>query len=471
MTGSPAALGLFLFFLLLQGLTAEERLTFHAAAKPLDPGARTEDWPRFLGPRDDATSLETGILPLWPDSGPALVWEVTKGEGYAGPSIRGDKLIMFHRLDGDEVVECRNADNGRMLWAHRYEADYDDSFGFSNGPRANPVIDGDLVITAGVTGRVHALNLSDGTLQWQLNLRERYQLPKNFFGYGASPLVWKDLVFLNTGGAEPDESPGICVAAFDRETGKEAWTARDTWGASYASPVMAEIHGRDILLVFAGGQSRPPHGGLLALDPENGKVLSRFPWRADKYESVNASTPLPVGGNRIFISECYEKGGVLLAFDEEFQPTVLWEERGFGMHWMTPLLDDGVLFGFAGRNEPDLEFKAIDLESGEILWRDEMRWSEKAGNRQLVRGLFRAWLTGVGDRYLAWGEHGALASLELSGDGVKTTQRHQLFLADHSWTPPALSRGLLYITQNNRDRTQGASPRILCYDLRAGGEE
>ncbi|MEM9479415.1 MAG: PQQ-binding-like beta-propeller repeat protein [Verrucomicrobiota bacterium] len=473
MRNSAASLGV--IFALVGSFTIhaeENRLTFHAEPKSLPPHAHTEDWPRFLGPRDDATSAETGILDSWPDNGPAKVWEVTKGEGYAGPSIAGDRLVMFHREGGEEVVECREPETGKLLWAHCYGADYDDSYGFSNGPRANPVIDDEFVFTAGVTGVVKAFEIADGKERWSLNLRERYRLPQNFFGYGASPLVWEDLVLLNTGGEGDDEgSPGVCVAAFNRETGEEVWTATDKWGASYASPIIMTIHGREILFVFAGGQSRPPHGGLLALDPKTGEVLSRFPWRADKYESVNASTPLDVGNNRLFISECYEKGGVLLEFDENIQPSVVWEERWFGMHWTSPILNDGVLYGFAGRNEPDVQFKAADAITGEILWEDEMRWTEKSGDRDLVRGLFRAWLLKVGDRHLAWGEHGALALLELSREGPRITQRHQLFLADHSWTPLTLSRGLLYVTQNNRDRASGADPRIICYDLRATSDD
>ena len=41
-------------------------LTFHAAPKPLAKGASTENWPRFLGPHDDATTGETNLLAAFP---------------------------------------------------------------------------------------------------------------------------------------------------------------------------------------------------------------------------------------------------------------------------------------------------------------------------------------------------------------------------------------------------------------------
>ena len=50
--------------------------------------------------------------------------------------------------------------------------------------------------------------------------------------------------------------------ALDKQTGETAWGSGDAWGPSYATPVIATIHGRDKALVFAGGESRPPTGGL-----------------------------------------------------------------------------------------------------------------------------------------------------------------------------------------------------------------
>ena len=50
----------------------------------------------------------------------------------------------------------------------------------------------------------------------------------------------------------------------------------DEWGASYSSPLVAKIRGKEVLLVLAGGESRPANGGLLVLDPSNGKLFHRY---------------------------------------------------------------------------------------------------------------------------------------------------------------------------------------------------
>ena len=141
---------------------------------------------------------------------------------------------------------------------------------------------------------LHCLDLENGKVIWKRDLKEDYQIPQYFFGYGPNPMIWDDLLILNVGGKEKKDS-GTCVAALDRKTGKTRWTYDDAWGASYASPVITKMHGREVALILAAGESRPAHGGLLLLDPKSGELLSRFPWRADIYESVLASLPCRLG--------------------------------------------------------------------------------------------------------------------------------------------------------------------------------
>ena len=44
--------------------------------------------------------------------------------------------------------------------------------------------------------------------------------------------------------------------------------------------------------------------------------------------------------------------------------------------------------------------------------------------------------------------------------------RASLFSTQCTWSPPALSRGLLFVPQNDRDLRAKTPARLLCYDLR-----
>ncbi|NIP94422.1 MAG: PQQ-binding-like beta-propeller repeat protein [Akkermansiaceae bacterium] len=455
----------------LAALGQDPALTFHAAPRPLPEGAVTEDWPRFLGAHDNGTSKETRLLKKWPEGGPRKVWELLTGEGYSSPVFAEGKLVYFHRLDdpegthrdaGRETIDCLEPESGKRLWRVDYPIRYRDRYGFSPGPRSSPVLYKGKVYVVGVTAIFHCLDLETGKVIWKRDLKKEYNIPTYFFGYGPSPALWNDRIIVNVGGKAAREGEGVCVAALDAATGKTLWEVKDAWGASYASPVITRLRGKDCAIVAAAGESRPPHGGLLTIDPATGRVYDRFPWRADIYESVLASTPLVMSEKRVYLGDCYAKGGVVLEFDENLESKVLWKARWFGMHWATPLLLDGHLYGFAGRNIPDTQFKCANAETGEILWENEMRWRE--GRR--ITGLFRATLLHADNRIFCLGEDGVLAELRLTPKGPEFVQRVRLFAARSSWALPSLHRGLLYVSQNEHDLLTNAPPRLVCYDFR-----
>src|SRR5262245_23584789 len=93
-----------------------------------------EDWAEFLGPRGNGISGETGLLEKWPEAGPDVVWKKRIGEGYSAPSVRGSRLVVFHRPGGgqfpgaEEVVDCVEADTGKPLWHYAYPTQYVDPY-------------------------------------------------------------------------------------------------------------------------------------------------------------------------------------------------------------------------------------------------------------------------------------------------------------------------------------------------------
>lgn len=445
-------------------------LTFHAPPKRLAPEAVTEPWPRFLGPHDNGVSRETPILTNWPESGPPKVWEARKGSGYTSPSIARGVLVLFHRIGDSEQIDGLHPETGRRFWSHRYPVEYRDRYGYNDGPRASPVIDGARVYLLGVAAALHCLDLATGRVLWKRDLRADFRVPQNFFGAGPSPLVYKDLLILNLGGRDPD-GESLCVAALDKHTGAFVWGVPGPWGASYASPVTVALRGKDRILVLAGGESRPPDGGLLCIDPSDGAVDFRFPWRSGKYESVNASTPVAIDSSRVFISECYSRGGVLLEIGEDLQPRPVWTARDFGMHWSTPLFVDGHLYGYQGRNEPDAFLACLDATTGEERWREALEWDVKVkdprGRERTFRwGMFRGSLLRVDNRFVALGELGTLALLDLNPEGAAVRRRADLFHARETWSLPPLHRGLLYVSQHSPDLLDDTPPRLICYDLR-----
>ncbi|MGB4741571.1 MAG: hypothetical protein WBH50_25510, partial [Fuerstiella sp.] len=111
-----------------------------------------EDWPWFLGPRHDGTSTETDLQLNWPATGPKVLWKQSVGTGYSAPSVLGEKVVLHHRVEENEVVTCRSASTGEKLWEHKYESSFSDPYGYNNGPRCSPVLEGDRCYTLGADG-------------------------------------------------------------------------------------------------------------------------------------------------------------------------------------------------------------------------------------------------------------------------------------------------------------------------------
>lgn len=448
---------------------AWEGLTFHAPPQARAEGAKSEDWPRFQGLTDTCISGETGILQEFPESGPAVVWECVKGSGYASPAIVDGRLVLFHRLKDRETLDCLDAETGKRFWSHSWPAPYSDDFGYSDGPRSGPVISGGKVYAFGVTSWLKCVDLATGKLVWEVDCGEKYAVPKYFFGSGSSTLVHGDMVLVNVGGGGEQ-----CVVAFDKNTGAEKWIVKHPWGQSYASPIAAEWHGADRVLFFTGGKSEPSTGGLVVVDPVSGKLESTFPWRARRYPSVNASSPVLCGENQVFISHAYvdrdhdQNGGVMLRTDADGKLSKVWNEPNFGCHWMTPVYHDGHLYAFSGEKDRSCELVCHEAATGRRLWHEKMGWDQPGTNGQTIpMGLYRGSLLKVGGRFLCLGEWGTLCWLDLSPAGARRGATAQLFTAQQSWTLPALSHGLLYVLQNEDDRLTGKSSRLICYDLRA----
>jgi outer membrane protein assembly factor BamB len=438
---------------ILQGLVAGALGTRALSAQsrplskpaPLAKDAVTHDWTAFLGPAHNATSTETKLSRRLP---PPLIWEFTRGSGYASPAIAGTRLVYLHRLGEEEVVECLHAETGESQWRFRYPTTYEDRYGYNDGPRASPVIDAPRVYSMGAQGLLHCLDLATGAVIWKRDM-DAYRVPQDFFGTASTPLIEGKLLIVNVGAPG-----GPCVVGFDKTNGHEVWRAGTEWGPSYASPVPAVVHGKRRVFVFAGGESSPPAGGLLSIDPANGRVDFVFPWRSRAHESVNASCPV-VFGNKVFVSASYRTGGALVAIGPDFSHRTLWTTQEFGLHFNTPVYKDGYLYGFDGRNEPDASLACVDAATGRVVW------------RETPEGIYRGSLLAVDGQFLCLGEHGDLLWLDLKPIGYREVSRARLFAARESWGLPVLSRGLLYVAQNTQDVRTRARPRLLCYDLRA----
>ena len=73
------------------------------------------------------------------------------------PVISQGKLFLFDRHGDKARLTCMKAETGEVLWKFEYPTDYEDQFGYNNGPRCCPVVDGDRVYIYGAEGMLHCV--------------------------------------------------------------------------------------------------------------------------------------------------------------------------------------------------------------------------------------------------------------------------------------------------------------------------
>jgi hypothetical protein len=144
----------------------------------------------------------------------------------------------------------------------------------------------------------------------------------------------------------------------------------------------------------------------------------------------------------------------MIEIKPDFSATTAWTAERFGCYFMTPLAEQGHLFGFDGQQPQLAELVCYEAATGKEKWRDDL-------GGQFQRGTLLA----IDGAVLCLGENGTLAWLDLSPKGVKVRTAVSLFHAPETWTLPAVSRGLLYVCQDSPG-DGGTKPRLICYDLR-----
>lgn len=405
-----------------------QRLILSLSVCLLGAGAvHAQDWPQFLGPTRNGVYAGTNLAASWPKEGPPIVWQKKVGAGFSGPAVASGKLILFHRVGGQETVECLNAETGAPLWKFEYPTAYRDDFGFDEGPRATPALADGKVYTFGAEGALHCLDLATGKKIWSVKANEQFGSAKGFFGMACSPLLEGNNVLLNIGG-----TGGAGLVAFDKNTGKLAWKATDD-EASYSSPVAVAFPGGRRALFFA-------RSGLVVVEPRTGRVLAQFPWRARAHASVNAATPLVVG-DMIFLSASYDTGAIALTLQDD-KPRKVWSsDDALSNHYATSVPRSGYLYGFHGRQEYGPSLRCIELKSGAVKWSQD----------RFPAGT----VTLAGDALLLLLEDGRLILASASSEQFKPSAEVQI-LPQGVRAYPALANGFLYARSKDK---------LVCVDL------
>ena len=371
-------------------------------------------WPQWLGPHRNGISPETGLFGKAPSFRES--WRVHAGPGLSGLSVVGDRLYTMYVHSGEEYAVCRDARNGKEMWRTRTTGSDPSRWRGGGSPRATPTVDGQMVYVFSPQGKLHALDSQFGTQRWSRDIVLEFDSLRSGWGFGASPLVDRNLVLIEAGGEN-----GRSLMAFDKISGETAWTTgSDERG--YSSPIIATI-GRTRQAVFFTAY------GLIAVAPQNGQVLWKYHWMTS--QSPNAATPVFIPPNRFFISSSGMGGSVVevATTDKGYEVAEVWRNNNMQSHAATSIYYQGHLYGFDGST-----LKCLDAETGEEKWK--------------TRGYGMGTLIVADGHLVILSERCHLGIAEATPAGFVEKANTLVFRHSRCETVPSLAEGRIYLRDN-----------------------
>lgn len=250
------------------------RLVVSVLATPLicfvfGQATSAENWPQMRGPHGTGTTAAHD-LPAEFGKDKNLLWRVEMpGHSAATPAVWGEHIFTV-TPDGEDVYLVTLELDGKERWRRKVGTG-NHKLGFNgknNFATPSPATDGEHVWLLVGTGELHCFDFA-GEPVWTVNLNDTLGKYETLFGFGFTPLLWKDSLFV------PYLHQGTSyVAALDKLTGAVKWKTERTTDAqdeskdAYSSPCIFAYPDRAEVVICGADLAN-------AYDAETGKEVWR----------------------------------------------------------------------------------------------------------------------------------------------------------------------------------------------------
>jgi outer membrane protein assembly factor BamB len=343
-------------------------------------------WPLWRGPEGLGISVDQPHSTHWSKTENVL-WRVALPEpGNSTPVVWGNRVFVTQALkqQNRRTLMCFDRASGKLLWQSGVTYSEPETTHPTNPyASASPATDGTIVVVWFGSAGMFAYDM-EGREVWRRDLGKQ----RHTWGYGSSPILHGDHVFLNFG-------PGdrAFLIALDKKTGKTAWqvdapsgqgnqfanwSANDMYG-SWTTPIVIRSGDREGLVISW------PHR-VSAFAPGSGRLL----WTCEGL------------GDLVYPSPIYSDG-IIVAMGGFGGPSLAVRAGGSGdvtsTHrlWQLPksrqMIGSGVISDgriYVVDNSGIAE--CLELETGKVIWTSRLKasgensgvWSSLVLNRDRI---------------------------------------------------------------------------------------
>ena len=222
-----------------------------------------------------------------------------------------------------------------------------------------PVTDGTRVICHfGALGTA-CINIATGTVEWKRELKV-----EELTGGGASPVLWRDYLYLACDGADQQY-----ITALDKLTGQTKWQVNrptisvvdDSQRRSFSTPVIVDAGGRYQLISMAAQW-------LISYNPEDGSEW----WRA-KVGTGYSLVPTPVfDGDRVIVCTGFSTPEMVAVktsgTGDVTDSAILWRYTRQVPEISSPLVVDGEVYFISTKGI----LTCVDADTGTLVWQHRL---------------------------------------------------------------------------------------------------
>jgi outer membrane protein assembly factor BamB len=330
--------------------------------------ARADNWPEWRGPAGTGVATEQH-LPLHWSTNQNIRWRVPLPErGNSTPIVWDQRIFLTQAVNDRRTLMCFDRANGHVLWQEgRAYTQAETTHETNPHGASSPVTDGERVIAWFGSAGLYCYDLRGKEL-WHRDLGRQHHI----WGWGASPILYRDLCFLNFGPGER-----TFLIAVNKKTGQTVWQVHEpggdsgeskpgqdkpAWVGSWSTPIMVKTAKREELVL-----SWPKR--VVSFDPKTGQEL----WTCAGLNPLVYTSPLYDPGTQNIVamggfmgmSMAVQAGGT----GDVTETHRRWHHLKTKQRIGSGVIHDGYVYIL---NDPGIA-ECFELETGNRVWEERLK--------------------------------------------------------------------------------------------------
>lgn len=392
------------------------------AAAPL----AADDWPQWRGPLMNGLSRETNLPVKWTKTD-GIAWTLPMPSWTGStPIVSGERIYLNVAEGASTFLWNVNRADGTVRWK-RPLAGGNKQIRKQNMSTPSPVTDGTNVWIMTGTGVLKSFD-ANGAERWTRDLQKDYGPFGQLYGYGSSPLLFEDSLYVQVlHGSHTDEPSYLLRIA--KADGKTIWRVERRTDAqqespdAYTTPALLRDGARAEIIV-SGADVVTGH------DPANGSEL----WRAEGLNPTN-------DGIFRIIASPFVHDGVIYAPSRE-RPLLALKPGGRGN-----VSQSHVLWRFM--NGPDVPMPVTDgtyfyvINDRGIMWCLDAKTGAPVYERQRLRSATYTGSPVLADGKIYISDEDGVTSVIQAGPKFAILAENDM--GEYTLSSPAVSEGQIFL--------------------------